>query len=180
MNAVLFFVQWFERDCSRRSIKTGHPIAVLGMKEMNSLIGRKRNRGIMCAVLLLLVVYVIFPWVAPTYNHHVVLSVRLSAGSVPIYDVLLQNQAPWPVTLTDAQWLVTHFGIYNSWAPSEAPIQNLTLLPYQSHSFQFTISNESTGTSSQYFNGTLSVELRSTIVVLGSVSQVRITATSSQ
>ena len=137
----------------------------------------KRKREFAYAVLLLLIAYAIFPWIAPAYNHNLVLSVRLSTGSVPTYDVLLQSQALWPVTLTNAQWLVTHFGIYNSWTPSEAPIQNLTLLPYQSHSFQFTIYNETTATTGEYFNGTLNVELRATIDVLGAVSQIHVIAT---
>ena len=152
-------------------------IGVLGRRDMKSLIGKKGKRRITYPVLLLLVAYIIFPWIAPAYNHNLVLSVRLSAGSVPTYDVLLQNRAPWPVTLTNAQWVVTHFGIYNSWIPSEAPIQNLTLLPYQSHSFQFTISNATTATAGEYFNGTLNVELRSTTDVLGAVSQVNVIAT---
>jgi hypothetical protein len=137
----------------------------------------KVKRGFAYAILVVLVVYAVFPWIAPAYNHHLGLSVGLSAGSVPTYDVLLQNQAPWPLTLTNAQWLVTHSGIYNSWTTSEAPIQNLTLLPYQTHSFQFTISNETTATASQYFNGTLNVELRATIDVLGAASQVHVIAT---
>jgi len=137
----------------------------------------KGKRGLTYAVLLLLIAYAIFPWIAPAYNHNLVLSVRLSTGSVPTYDVLLQSRALWPVTLTNAKWLVTHFGIYNSWTPSEAPIQNLTLLPYQSHSFQFTIYNATTATAGEYFNGTLNVELRATINVLGAVSQVHVIAT---
>jgi hypothetical protein len=136
----------------------------------------KRKREFTCVVVLFLIGYAVFPWIAPAYNHNLVLSVRLATGSVPTYDVLLQNQALWPVTLTNAQWLVTHFGIYNVWTPSEAPIQNFTLLPSQPHSFQFTIYNATTTTTGAYFNGTLTIELRATIDVLGAVSQVRIVA----
>jgi len=124
--------------------------------------------------LVLLLAYTIFPWIAPGYNHNLVLSIRLSAGSVPTYDVLLQNLAIWPVTLTDAQWRVTHFGLYNYWVPSEAPVQNLTLLPYQSHSFQFKIYQGTATSAGEYFNGTLTVDLNATIDVLGAFSQVHV------
>lgn len=137
-----------------------------------------------CAVILAFILYAFFPWIAPAYNHNLMLSVRLSAGPVPTYDVLLQNLALWPVTLTDAQWRVAHFGLYYYWVPSEAPIQNLTLLPYQSHSFQFTIYNGTTTTVDEYFNGTLTVDLNATINVFGAVSQFHVialyNATSSQ
>jgi len=129
-----------------------------------------------CALVLFLVAYTIFPWIAPGYNHNLVLSIRLSAGSAPTYDILLQNLAIWPVTLTDAQWRVTHFGLYNYWVPSEAPIQNLTLLPYQSHSFQFKIYEGTATTVGEYFNGTLTVDLNATIIVLGAFSQVHVIA----
>ena len=143
------------------------------------LAGMKEKREVVsCTVVLFLIVYTVFPWIAPAYNHNLVLSVRLSASSRnPTYDVLLQNLAIWPVTLTDAQWLVAHFGQYNYWVPSEAPVQNLTLLPYQSHSFQFTIYNGTATTVREYFNGTLTVDLYATISVFGEVSQAHITAT---
>ena len=137
----------------------------------------KGKRNFTYVAILFLIVYAIFPWVAPAYNHNLVLSVRLAAGSVPTYDVLLQNEGLWPVTLIYARWLVTHGGIYNYWSPSEAPIENFTLLPSQSHSFQFTIYNATTAATREYFNGTLTVELRATIDVFGAVSQVRVTAT---
>jgi len=135
----------------------------------------KGKRNLKYVAFLFLIVYAIFPWVAPAYNH-LVLSVRFAAGSVPTYDVLLQNQGLWPVTFTYAQWLVTHGGIYNYWSPSEAPIQDFTLLPSGSHSFQFTIYNATSTMTREYFNGTLTVELRATIDVFGAVSHVRVTA----
>ena len=135
-----------------------------------------KQRGILYVAILLLVAYTVLPWIAPAYNHNLVLSVKRATGTVPTYDVLLQNIAPWPVTLTDAQWRVTHFGLYNYWVPSEAPIQNLTLLPYQSHSFQFKIYEGTATTVGEYFNGTLTVDLNATIIVLGAFSQVHVIA----
>jgi len=136
-----------------------------------------KQRGILYVAILLLVAYTVLPWIAPAYNHNLVLSVKRATGTVPTYDVLLQNIAPWPVTLTDAQWRVTHFGLYNYWVPSEAPIQNLTLLPSQVHSFQFTIYRGTATTVGEYFNGTLIVDLSATINVFGAFSQVHIIAT---
>jgi hypothetical protein len=144
----------------------------------------RRVASFAIVLILILVLYAVFPWIAPTYNHNLVLSVRLSTGPVPTYDVVLQSLALWPVTLTGATWWVTNFGIYKYWAPSEAPIQNLTLLPYQSHSFQFTIYNQTTTEPIEYFNGTLTVDLTATIHVLGAASHVHVTgiynATTSQ
>lgn len=88
----------------------------------------------------------------------------------------MENAAPWPVTLVDAQWRVTHYGLYNYWVPSEAPIQNLTLLPFQSHSFQFTIYRASATSVSEYFNGTLTVFLNATITVFGVTQPFHFTA----
>jgi hypothetical protein len=135
-----------------------------------------KRKAVSCAIalFLILIMYAIPPLIAPAYDHNLLLTVRFSTGSVPTYGVLLQNLAIWPVTLTDAKWWVTHFGIYNSWAPSEAPIQNLTLLPYQSHSFQFTIYNATTMVPVEYFNGTLTVDLTATIDVFGAESQIHI------
>ena len=135
-----------------------------------------KRRAIAYTIVLFLIAYAVFPWVAPAYNHNLALSIRFSTGSAPTYDVLLQNLALWPVTLTDAQWRVTHFGLYNYWVPSEAPIQNLTLLPYQSHSFHFTIYRGTATTVGEYFNGTLTVDLSATISVFGAVSQVHVQA----
>jgi len=128
------------------------------------------------AIPLLLIAYAVFPWIAPAYNHNLVLSIKFSTGSPPTYNVLLQNLAPWPVTMTGAEWLVTQNGIYNYWVPSEPPIQNLTLLPFQSHSFQFAIYNGTATAVDEYFNGTLTVDLKSTISVFGASSQVHIIA----
>ncbi len=135
-----------------------------------------KRRIIAYAVVLFLVGYAILPWIVPAYNHNLVLSVTRSAGSVPTYDVLLQNLAPWPVTLVDAQWLVTHYGLYNYWVPSEAPIQHLTLLPFQHHSFQFTIYNGTATTIDECFNGTLSLDLHATISVFGATQSFHVTA----
>jgi len=135
---------------------------------------KRVGKAVALVLVLLLVVYTIFPWIAPGYSHYLVLSIRFSAGTAPTYDVILQNMAIWPVTLTDAQWRVTHFGLYNYWVPSEAPIQNLTLLPYQSHSFQFTIYSGTATTVDRYFNGTLTVDLNATINVLGAPSQAHV------
>ena len=135
---------------------------------------KARGKFVAWALVLFLIGYTIFPWIVPGYTRNLVLSVRFSAGPVPTYDVLLQNLAIWPVTLTDAQWRVTHFGLYNYWVPSEAPIQNLTLLPYQSHSFQFTIYIGTATSVDQYFNGTLTVDLNATTNVLGAFSQVHV------
>ena len=133
-------------------------------------------RAVAYALALLLTAYAVFPWIAPPYNHNLVLSIKFSTGTAPTYDLLLQNLAPWPVTLTDAQWRVTHFGLYNYWVPSEAPIQNLTLLPCQSHSFQFTIYRGTATTVGEYFNGTLVVDLNATVNVIGAFSQVHVIA----
>ena len=135
-----------------------------------------RPRIFACFVILFLIIYVVLPWVVPVYNHNLVLSITRSAGNVPTYDVLLENAAPWPVTLVDAQWRVTHYGLYNYWVPSEAPIQNLTLLPFQSHSFQFTIYRGSATSVSEYFNGTLTVFLNATITVFGATQPFHFTA----
>jgi len=134
----------------------------------------RKGKAVVIILVLFLVAYTIFPWIGPGYTHNLVLTVRFSAGIVPTYDVLLQNMAIWPVTLTDAQWRVTHSGLFNYWVPSEAPIQNLTLLPYQSHSFQFKIYQGTATTVDQYFNGTLTVNLNATISVLGAPSQVHV------
>ena len=135
-----------------------------------------KRRAVGYAIALLLVAYVVFPWIAPAYSHNLVLSIKFSNGTHPTYEVLLQNMAPWPVTMMDAQWRVTHFGLYNYWVPSEAPRQNLTLLPFQSHSFQFTIYRGTATTVDEYFNGTLIVDLNSTVNVLGVSSQVHVVA----
>jgi len=137
---------------------------------------KMKAKAVAYLIVLLLVAYVVFPWVAPAYNHKLALTIRFSAGSVPTYNVLLQNLALWPVSLTDAKWMVTHFGLYNYWVPSEAPVQNLTLLPYQSHSFQFTIYRGTATAIGEYFNGTLTVDLSATISVFGAVSQVHVQA----
>lgn len=137
--------------------------------------GRRRKNAY--AVILLFVAWVALPWVAPNYSHNFVMSVQLLPSQIPTYEVQLLNAAPWPVTLTDASWLVTQNGLYNYWAPSEAPKQELSLLPLQSHTFQFTIYNATDSTPTQYYNGSVIVQLRATAQVLGTSSSIRIQST---
>jgi len=134
----------------------------------------RKGRKITYTVILLLVAWVTFPRVAPSYSHNLVMSVQLLPSQIPTYEVQLLNAAPWPVTLTDATWLVTQNGLYNYWAPSEPPKQELSLLPLQSHMFQFTIYNATDSTPTQYYNGTLIVQLRATAQVLGASSPILI------
>jgi hypothetical protein len=134
----------------------------------------RKRKAVACAVILLFLAWIIFPWVVPSYSHNLVMSVQLLPGKVPTYEVQLLDLTPWPATLTDAQWLVTHGGLYNYWVPSEPPKQVLLLLPLQSHAFQFTIYNGTATTVSNYYNGPLVVELRATIQVLGTSSPIRI------
>ena len=125
-------------------------------------------------IILVLVLWAIFPWIAPAYNHNFVLSVQLLTAKVPTYEVYLQNLAPWPTTLTDAQWLVAHRGFFEYWVPLEAPKQVLVLLPFQSYAFQFVIYNEHDANGREYYNGALVLELRATINVLGVSSPIRL------
>lgn len=134
---------------------------------------RRKSRIIAYALLLIILAWIVLPWLVPAYNHHLMMTVQLLNTKGPAYEVRLRNMAPWPVTLSEAQWLVTHNARYSFWVPSEAPEQKFWLLPYQSHAFQFTIFNECP-TGREYFNGSLRVELRATVHVIGSTSQVRI------
>ena len=133
-----------------------------------------KKEAVVYAVILLFVAWAIFPWIVPSYSHNLVMSVQLLPRKVPAYEVRLLDLTPWPVTLTDARWMVTHNGLYNYWVPSEAPGQTLALLPLQSHTFQFIIYNETDTTITKYYNGSLVVELRATVQVLGTSSQIRI------
>jgi hypothetical protein len=119
-------------------------------------------------------VWIILPWIAPAYTHNLVLSVKLSTDSHPTYEVQLQNLAPWPVSMSDAQWRVTHNGIYNYWVTSEAPIQAIVLLPLQAHSFNFTIYRGTATIVDKYYNGTLTIELLATVNVIGASSPIHI------
>jgi hypothetical protein len=136
-----------------------------------------KRRKTAYAVILLFVAWVAFPWIGPNYSHNLVMSVQLLPSQVPTYEVQLLNAAPWPVTLTDATWLVTQNGLYNYWGPSEPPKQELFLLPLQSHTFQFTVYNATDSTPTQYYDGPLIVQLRATAQVLGASSPIRIQST---
>jgi hypothetical protein len=133
-----------------------------------------KRKSIAYVVILVCVVWAILPWITPVYTHNLVLSIKLSTDSPPTYEVQLQNLAPWPVSLNDAQWRVTHNGIYNYWVPSEAPIQTIMLLPLQAHSFQFTIYRGSATTVDKYYNGTLTIELLATINVIDASSSIHL------
>lgn len=137
----------------------------------------RKRKVIAYAVMLLFVLWAIFPWIVPAYNHNLVLSVKLLTGDVPTYEVRLQNLAPWPTTLTDAHWMVRHNRIYEYWVPSEPPRQVLVLLPLQSHAFKFVIYNEATDTMRrEYYHGALALELSATIHILGASSPFRVLA----
>ena len=125
-------------------------------------------------ILLIFIAWATFPWIAPSYSHNLVLSIQLLPGKIPTYEVRLLDLTPWPATLTDATWMVTHHGLYNYWAPSEPPKQTLVLLPLQSHVFHFTIYNGTATTVSNYYNGSLIVELRATIQILGNSSPIHL------
>jgi len=132
------------------------------------------RRKIVYTVILLCAAWAVFPWIAPSYSHNLVMSVQLLPTHVPTYQVQLLDFNPWPVRLTDATWVVTQNGLYNYWVPSGAPKQELFLLPFQSNTFQFTIYNATDSTPTQYYNGPLIVEVRATVQVLGASSQIRI------
>jgi len=134
---------------------------------------KRKSQIIASAILLIILLWAIIPWLVPAYNHDLMMTVQLLNSKDPAYEVRLRNLTPWPVILTEAQWLVTHNARYSFWVTSEAPKQDFWLLPYQSHVFQFTIYNDCP-TEREYFNGSLSVELHATIHVIGSTSQIRI------
>ena len=128
----------------------------------------RRRQAVAFAVILLSIAWVIFPWVVPSYTHNLVMSVLFTPSEVPTYEVRLLDATLWPVAITYASWIVAQNGIYNYWVPSKPPVENLTLLPFQSYTFQFIIYNETDTTITKYYNGSLVVQLRATVQVLGS------------
>jgi hypothetical protein len=120
---------------------------------------------------LIIILWAILPWLMPAYSHNLVLTVRFIKSDNPTYEINLRNPTPWPVKLLEAQWFVEHHGRYRIWVTSEPPRRELWLLPFQSHSFQFTIYNEYDN-GRQYYSGPLTVDLRATLNVIGAVSQV--------
>lgn len=131
----------------------------------------RRRQTLSFAILLIVIVWAILPWLIPAYSQNLTMTVRFLNNKTPSYEVSLKNAAPWPIELTDAQWFVEHNSRYSFWVPSEAPRQELWLLPYQSHTFQFAIYNEC-HKGPQYYNGPLTVQLRATIHVIGATSQI--------
>lgn len=140
----------------------------LARQDMN-----KKLRLPAIAIILMIAVWTITPWFVP--SHYIVINIQLLKSRMPTYEVRLRNISPWPIILTEAHWYVTHASRYSFWAPSEAPKQDILLLPYQSHDFQFVIYNQCP-TGHEYYNGSLKIELTAVIHVIGSTSQIDFTA----
>jgi hypothetical protein len=132
---------------------------------------RQKRQIIAYSVLLIVMVWAVLPWLIPAYSHNLVMTVGFLNGRNPTYEINLRNLTPWPVRLMGAQWFVIHSERYSYWNPSEAPRQEFWLLPFQSHSFQFTIYNECYN-GRQYYNGSVTVQLRADINAIGATSQV--------
>jgi hypothetical protein len=133
-----------------------------------------KKRVVGYLLLFVFLAYALSPWVAPSVTRNPTLTVQMLPGKVPTYEVRLTNPTPWPMALNSAVWLVTNQGIYMAWDTSEAPPQSLTLLPLQTHAFQFTIFNATDTEAKIYYSGPVLVELHASANMLWTPSSLRI------